>query len=722
LFRIGLAAALAAGLAGGAAAAESLETLARAHRARPTPATRAALARFAAAHPKDASGALALVVMAVAGSGRHDPAQAARDLRRAAARLPLVADHLALPLAQALAESRQNDAALAALEPVWTFEPASPVRGRAAVVAARILLERGSGAEARRLLDRYSSDLPQPQGTLAAARAAEATGDLATAAGAYQRVYFDYPMAAEAAEAGAALGRLRETLGAAYPAETAPMMLARVDKLAGAREWRRARGELEAMVSKLAGADRDLARVRLGALDYQRRQTPAAYAHLRALRVTAPEADAERLYYLVACARRLNNEQAIGEFQAELARLYPASRWRLEALIAEADHHLLDNRRAAYVPLYRACAELFPDDPRAPACHWKVAWSEYAQRTAAAAGLLGEHLARFPASEKAGAALYFLGRLAEEAGERGAARAWYEEAAGRFPNSYYGMLSRARLGDAAVGRAPAAPGVAQFLAGVRFPARETRPSFEPAPATRRRLARARLLASAALDDWAVAELRYGARNGAQPYPAAIELARIAARSGADAQGVRHIKALVPGYLFLPFEAAPAEFWRLAFPLPYRAELEKYARQRSLDPFLVAALIRQESEFDPRAVSRARAYGLTQILPSTGRQLARKAGLRRFSAAMLFQPAVNLNLGTYLFRSLVDQYGGRLEPALAAYNAGKSRADAWLAWDTFREPAEFIETIPFTETRNYVQIVLRNAELYRRLYGAGPSGS
>jgi soluble lytic murein transglycosylase len=354
-------------------------------------------------------------------------------------------------------------------------------------------------------------------------------------------------------------------------------------------------------------------------------------------------------------------------------------------------------------------------------CHWKVVWSEYAQRTAAAAELLREHLTRFPASEKAGAALYFLGRLSEEAAERGAARAWYEEDAARFPNSYYAMLSRKRLGEAAVGRAPVAAAVTQFLARVRFPARETRPSFQPGPVTRLRLERARLLVAVGQDDWAVTELRYGARNGAEPHLAAIELARIAARNGADAQGIRYIKALAPGYLFLPLDAAPAEFWRLAFPMPFRAALEKYCRERRLDPFLIAALVRQESEFDPQAVSRAKAYGLSQVLPSTGRQLARKVGLRRFSASMLFQPAVNLNLGTYMFRSLVDQYGGRLEPALAAYNAGKSRSDAWLNWGAFREPPEFIETIPFTETRNYVQIVLRNAELYRRLYGGGESG-
>jgi soluble lytic murein transglycosylase len=708
---------LLAGLAGGAVRpVESLETLARAHRQKRTPATRTALLRYASAHAQDASGALALAVAGLVRLEQRDPAQAIRELRAAQARLPMVADHLALPLAEALSGSKEHDAALRALEAVWKMEPASPLRGRAAMLAARTYLQKDSATQAVEALDRYASDLPQPQGLLLAARALEAKGDGAAAAGAYQRVYFGYPTASEAAEAASALDRLRMALGAAYPPETAQAMLERVQKLTQARDYRRARSELQAMAAgpegAPAGADRDAARVRLGAVDYQRRETAAAYGYLRSLEVPTPDAGAERLYYLVACARRLNNEQAIGQYQAELARRYPGSRWRMEALIAEANHHLLDNHAAGYVPLYRACSESFPNDAQAPYCHWKVVWSEYLQRGGAAAALLREHLTRFPGSEKAGAALYFLGRLAEEANQRPAARAWYAEAAARFPNGYYGLLAREKLGPET---APAAE-VREFLSRVPFPVREARPGFEPTQATRRRIERARLLASAALDDWAVTELRYGARNGAQPHVAALELARMTARNGAQDQAIRHIKALVPGYLFLPIDAAPLEFWKLAFPLGFRAELEKYCRQRSLDPFLFAALVRQESEFSPKAVSRAKAYGLAQVLPSTGRQLARKLGVRRFTASMLFLPDVNLNLGTYMFRSLVDQYGGRLEPALAAYNAGKSRADAWLHWGEFREPSEFVETIPFTETRNYVQIVLRNADMYRRLYG------
>jgi soluble lytic murein transglycosylase len=181
------------------------------------------------------------------------------------------------------------------------------------------------------------------------------------------------------------------------------------------------------------------------------------------------------------------------------------------------------------------------------------------------------------------------------------------------------------------------------------------------------------------------------------------------------QAMRYIKRYAGGYLYMPIESAPAEFWKFAFPLPYRAELERFAKQNGLDPFLVAALIRQESEFNPKAVSRTGARGLAQIQPTTGRELSRRLKLTSYSSAALFQPHLNLQLGTYYLKSLLTQVGGREDAALAAYDAGLTHARAWLSWGDFREPAEFIETIPFTETHSYVQGVLRNAELYRRLY-------
>jgi soluble lytic murein transglycosylase len=119
------------------------------------------------------------------------------------------------------------------------------------------------------------------------------------------------------------------------------------------------------------------------------------------------------------------------------------------------------------------------------------------------------------------------------------------------------------------------------------------------------------------------------------------------------------------------------------------------------------------------VSRERAVGLTQLLPSTGSEVSRKLGLP-FARAHLYQPEANLRLGARHLRDMIDSLQGDTVAALAAYNAGKSRPDAWLNWAEFREPAEFIETIPFTETRDYVQAVLRNADMYRRLYAGSPA--
>jgi soluble lytic murein transglycosylase len=235
---------------------------------------------------------------------------------------------------------------------------------------------------------------------------------------------------------------------------------------------------------------------------------------------------------------------------------------------------------------------------------------------------------------------------------------------------------------------------------------------EPTAATRERIERSRLLRGAGLDDLADAELRFGARNESQPALLAIEMA-----SSADAAylGVRAMKSLVPDYLGVPLESASRRFWELLFPLPYRGELAADAARCGLDPYLVAGLVRQESEFNPGALSHAKAYGLTQVRPATGRMYARQAGLRRVNEQSLLQPAVNLKIGTTILRGMLDRNGGKLEQTLAAYNAGPNRAAEWIAWKSYREPAEFVESIPFTETRDYVQAVLRNQEIYRRLY-------
>jgi soluble lytic murein transglycosylase len=495
-------------------------------------------------------------------------------------------------------------------------------------------------------------------------------------------------------------------------------MLGRALKLLEGGQIARARKELEALIPQLGGAEKDLARVRIGVADYDAKENAAARQYLAGLENLSPDADAERLYYVLQCARRLNNQEEADAALDKLGRLYPNSTWRLQGLVNVAGHYLSLNQLEVYEPLYRACYETFPKDAEAPVCHWRVAWGHYLRRRADAADLLRAHLRLFPGSESASAALYFLGRLAEGGKDAGAARIYYDEIAREYPNQYYATQARERLGKMGAGAASSsvAPGAAtEFLKGIAFPVRSRTMNFTAGALAATRIARAKLLELAGLKDWAEGELRYAAKNEDQPQLMAMELATLTTGTKPD-QALRYIKAYASGYLFLPLDSAPRAFWTMAFPLPYREELEKFSKQNGLDPFLVAALIRQESEFDPKAVSKQNARGLTQIMPATGLELGRRLKIPGYSTAKLFQPTVNLQLGTFYLRSVTTSLGGRVEAALAAYDAGMSRAKAWMTWGDFQEPAEFMETIPFTETHSYVQGVLRNADVYRRLYG------
>jgi soluble lytic murein transglycosylase len=236
-----------------------------------------------------------------------------------------------------------------------------------------------------------------------------------------------------------------------------------------------------------------------------------------------------------------------------------------------------------------------------------------------------------------------------------------------------------------------------------------------APVDDLRAQKARLLENAGMIDFAAKELRTAVADGGAGW-ATREIARMYRDLGRYDRAIQTLKRAVPSYYSLEIASLPREAWEGLFPKPYWTDLRRYSQANGLDPFLVASLIRQESEFNPGAVSNANAYGLMQLLPTTGRTVARSIGVRRFQTASLLAPTTNIQLGTRHFKELVDRFNGRLEYALASYNAGASRVDTWLAGGSFRDTEEFVESIPFTETREYVQAILRNASIYRRLYG------
>ncbi len=506
---------------------------------------------------------------------------------------------------------------------------------------------------------------------------------------------------------------------ARYPAPPPPALLARALRILDGGDYSRATKELTTLLPRLNGADLDLARVRIGAARYLARDNKPAYEFLRSFEVSTPEAEAERLYYVTECARRLERFDEMNATLDQLSRGFPQSRWRLQATIAVANYYSAHDQPQQAEPLFRTCFEAFPNDPQSAACHWKVAWAAYLRDPASASDLLLDHLRHYPDSDRISSAMYFLGRIAELKSDWASARAYYDEIDRSFPNYYYAVLARERLQQPSLTSAAHSPEIQQFLSALPFAKALEPESFEAGPSTKLRIKRAKLLTSAGLDALAEGELRFGAGLDGQPQIMAVELADLASRRDAPDQGIRYIKHYAPDYLSMRLDTAPEKFWRLAFPMPYQHALEEYCKEHSLDPYLVAALIRQESEFNPKAISRSNARGLTQVMPSTGRQVSRQLGMRGFRPNMLFTPDTNLKIGTAYLKTLSDQLEGKWEATLASYNAGKSHVLTWLAANNFHEPAEFVESIPFNETRVYVQSVLRNAEVYRRLYGQKP---
>lgn len=696
--------------------AQTLADLTRAYLDRKTAANKKALLDYAGEHQNNYTGSLALLVVgATLAESERGWEEGAEHLAAAAPNLVRLTDYIGYYSAVALYEQRKDPQAVRALDPVINGKPVSPLRPEAVMLAATIYYEAGQPDQSISLIQSYFAELPPARALSLLADAQVKVGNRQEAAGNYQRVYYQYPLSPDAKTAASQLSALRKTLGTEYPPATAALLFQRVDRLIEGGEHETARTELQSMTESLAGADRDRARVWLGKARYIRRDDDVAYRWLSQLRVTDQNAEAERLYWLLEASRRLGGRTNVARTLKTMEEKFHDSGWRLQALVSAGNMHLLANNHQEYLPIFGACADGFISERDAAYCHWKVSWSHYIRRLPQAAEFFRAHLEKFPASEYVPAALYFLGRLAEKDADQASARAWYGETVFEFPNHYYGALSRERLAWKPIAAAAPSPDVTGFLRKVALPDRQRTLSFEETEISRIRKTRAELLTTAGLYEWAENELYFAARTEGDGPVLALELARLATRRQDYGKSIRYVKGLAPNYLDVALDSAPAAFWRLAFPLPYREELEKHASQQQLDPFFFAALIRQESEFDTRARSRAGALGLTQVLPATGRQMYRSLGYSRWSADMLYEPEINLNMGTHWFRQLIDGLDGHTEAALAAYNAGRSRAVEWLKWGEFREPAEFVETVPFTETRDYIRAVLRNADLYRRIY-------
>jgi soluble lytic murein transglycosylase len=541
------------------------------------------------------------------------------------------------------------------------------------------------------------------------ARALEQAGRREPAAADYVAVYYRFPLSPEAAEAGEKAKWLEGLLGSQFPAVTMNQRLSRAAALFDAHKWRDAQEEYLKLLPQLSGVDRERAELREAECRVERGAGPAELVRLT---LGDPGLDAERLYALSQAYRTRKQEaEMLSAIEAAVSRA-PASPAAGQALFAAGNYYWVQLDRDRAAGFYQRMVEKSQGSKDTASAQWRVAWTAYLARRSEAAGLLEEHLRRFPGSAYTTDALYWLGRAAERTANPSRARGYFEKLSERFPQTYFGGLAAQRL--AALGPGPAE--VPAVLETISPPPPAPALDEDDPPSTALLRERAQALHSIAFD--ASEELEYRAAHAASgDLRMLLDAANAAIETQRYAAAIVTTRQLYPQLEAHRFGDVPREVWQSAYPLPFAADLERSAGKANLDPMLIAGLIRQESAFDREAKSRANALGLMQLLPQTARKLARQLHLR-YSQAQLFDPQYNLRLGTVYFAGLRASEGST-EAALAAYNAGEDRVAMWQAGQKYEEAAEFVESIPFTETREYVQIVTRNAAIYRALYEARP---
>jgi len=569
----------------------------------------------------------------------------------------------------------------------------SPARMRTAHVRAYLAAKDPRGARAAALAYRAraaDADARAELGLLAG-RAALQARDTASARADLRAVVTGTPEAGSAAAAA----RLLESLGRLSPDDR--LMLARVYDRHG--DNARAASGYSAWLAagRGAAASRQEVRYRMGQALFDLGRYPQAETALRPLHAAAGPYAADAMYLAGrAQSRRGSSRQAQATFLS-VAQRFRGTRAAANALYLAGDLSQDAGADAQAQALYRRVASEHPGSTRAGLALMRLSVAAYARRDYAGALRTWEEMRRmFPSGDFGLQATYWSGRALLARGDSAGAAARFREVRTREPVSYYAVQSASRL------RVPAWP---VPLA----------PAPRDAAATTRRVEASMhaldLLRAAGLYSDAAVEARRLVASAGDDRTLLYPLAEALSERGYTSQGIaigRKLQGTAARW--------NARTLKLVYPFPYSEMVAAEARERGLDPFLVAAQIRQESSFEARATSGVGARGLMQLMPETGRQLAPAAQIRSWDPELLYTPEINVHMGVRYLADQMHAYGGSLPSVFAAYNAGPQRVERWRRFPEYRDAELFTERIPYDETRDYVKILTRNVAIYRGLYG------
>lgn len=706
---VGLLVVLAAALLLGAAPPEDgsqeLARLAEALRAEPAAERYEQLAQFAEQQRDREMSAQAAFALGMADFRQERWAEARAWFGRALTSRWLE-DYAAYHRARAAMEAGAFEVALASLD--GDSFTGSALQEPAHVLAGDILVRAGRAQEALERLTQVPNSWSTPALLLARARAQTATGQAREAVEALHRIYYQFPLSPEAEPANELLGSLRAEMGLQYPTPGEALRRERAEKLWAAGAYRGARSAYVDLSVRAREPARHEARLRAALSLYNLGGAGTACKELARLGAAPPALEGEFRSLRARCDVRAGRWERAHTDLAYLAAYFPATPEYKTALLAAAKTAWVQGQTERARDSYRDFLAAFPSDHSTAIAHWRLAWLAYTEDDHPwAARLMEEHLKRFPESPYGSHAFYWRARLA--ANDEPLTRHLLETLVARAPRDYLAGPAREwlrRLQGAPAGDGDALPAWAQHL-----PRRPLQKAPGPLPPIlRHRAAKAEVLERLGLPDFAGRELDHALLQSSHP-ELHLARARAAFRQQRYARATEILRRAHPFYRSYRLEELPREAWELMFPLLYWDAIRREARRQRIDPYLVLALIRQESRFEKQAISSAGALGLMQLMPRTARYVARN---RRLSVERITDPDLNIRLGVRYLARLLRRFNGSLEKTVAAYNGGGTRVARW-AREFPRAPAEFVESIPVTQTREFVHKVLRNYHFYRDLY-------
>jgi len=668
-----------------------------------TPAAYSGVTSYARSHKGEASAAayLALGHAYMLDKRYADAVSSLKQAKEAGDSLEDYDDFLA---AKAYHESDQEAQAEALLKGFRAKYPDSIFVDEVPELEANVLLDLHDAAGAKRVLDAAASDPAAGRAgyQLAAGLVAQAQNENTEALRIYKALLLGFPLSTEAAIARAKLSNL-----GAEDSLTSDELRSLGDAYYRAGRYEDA-GDQYRTLSRKANLDeqsRNGFAVAAAACDLKLKRLTEN--QVQALPDTRDENGARRAYLLMELARNRNDLDAQTQIVTRMETDFPQSQWLAEALFSSGNMYLLRKEYARAAEYYAYLGDHFSSNKNGSAAHWRAGWLNYRLGNfKEAARIFDEQIHKFPGTPETASALYWRGRLYEtQDHDTAKAAANYRTIVRVYQHFFYAQMARQRLAALGTTETAAAPDLEEIKTPELPNLSESFPEDSP------HLAKAKLLANAGLNEYLAREIAADPDSGSW---SALAEAQLYASYGEAYRALRALKRALPGAASASIESIPLPYWRILFPEPYWSIIKSESAKNNVDPYLVASLIRQESEFNPSVISYANAWGLMQLLPSVGRSLAKQEGMKNFQTFQLLDPETNIRLGTRYLKQTLDKFNGVAEYALAAYNAGDSRVQDWQAAGPYSGMDEFVESIPFTQTRDYVQAILRNIEIYREI--------